>query len=240
MNNRNHNLTTVGAVEPATKTIPANYYPCLREGITSSVSIPCNTWDSMEWKVASEKEGVSTLIMIVAFHKGDKIDARMSFMYNIHTGKVISKTYQGCAGFDTDNAFNLHSMQSEREKQRNAKFAIENLIRYFRDINAEEYKKAMDEREVRSTVKCYDTKSADQGDKASSSVKKTSTKKADKVYDPSAKKAPIYIGDGISEKRQYTFHTQKWERHGHYRRYPSGKVVYIKPTTVYRKKAVQA
>lgn len=235
----NTTITTVGAVDNSKigKT-PANYHPCLREGRTNSVHIPSHMWDSMEWCMKSNGHNPNAVFVIIALRKDHKLDARISVLYNIHTGKIITESYQSNQTFDESSMFDLSTMAVERKKQRLACFAAQNLIKYFRDINAKEYEKAKAEREIRSAMPVvFEGVAAEQNDKSAKNKKRN--QKTTKVYDPSSQKAPVYIN---SQKSDATRHyvVQTWERHGHYRHYANGKIVYIKPMTVHRRKAIVA
>ena len=235
--NNNTTLTTVGAVtKTASCKTPANYYPCLREGKTSSVHIPAKMWDSMDWYMKSNGHNPNAVFIIVALRKEGNLDARISVLYDINTGRIITQCYQSNHSFDESSVFDLDTMVVEKRKQKLAGFAAQNLIKYFRDINALEYEKAKEERELRGFVDVADGVAAEFNDKTATS-KKPRSKKTNKVYDPSSHKAPIYTdGKKSTSTRQYT--VEKWERHGHYRHYANGKIVYIKPVTVYRRKEI--
>ena len=236
-NNTKENLTTVGAVNKVTCKAPANYYPCLSSGKTTSVHIPSGMWDSMEWQIKSNGYNPTSVFMIIALRKNSALDARISVVYNVNTGHINSVCYQGNQSFDESSMFDLDTLKFEKRKQKLAGYAAQNLIQYFRDINAMEYAKALEEREMRNFVATANGVAAEQHDKK---AKKTTarTPATEKVYDPNADKSVAYVGTNKKSRAPYQFVVETWERHGHYRHYANGRIVYIKPTIMHRRKKV--
>lgn len=210
-----------------------NYFPYLMTGYSLCVPLPrrkqpCNTWTSIAWSVITVLPD-KTVMMMAAFYEGDKVTGRAAVLYDSTTGEIQRYTYQSITGFSNETPFNFSEINKEWLLVGEAKDYIRNLISYFKEINDLEYEKALMEREIRNSMGF----AADQFDK-DRSAKKESYQYVEPDCDPTSPKAPVYVGPK-TKRDPYNLVTKSWGKKGHYRHYKNGKVVYIQPTTVYRK-----
>ena len=218
-------------VRPNPNTDTRNFYPSVLQGIsrfvpTPKIQNPINRWSQIGWQVIKEHAEFCTISMMAIFFDNKEIVARASFLYDFNNGKLLKYTYQDANGFDTANPF-LFDFKKHNALIGEGKLYVINLINYFKEINNIEYEKAKKERFVRV---CQGM-AADQFDKT---PRKTQQHKVSS-YDISGEKAVIYEGTH-SARRPAHYTVETWERRGHYRKGKNGKMIYIKPVVLHRRK----
>lgn len=225
------NITNINNIRPNSHTNTSNFYPCILNGVsrfvpTPKVKNPINTWSQIGWQLIKEHTAYGTISMMAIFFSNEKIVARASFLYNYNTGRLLKHTYQDAVSFDIADPFSFN-IRRQNNLIGESKLYVINLIKYFKSLNDIEYEKAKQER----TVRVCQGMAADQFDKKPYKPRTY----IEPSYDVSTPKATVYEGNH-STRRPAHYTVETWERRGHYRKGKDGKMIYIKPVILHRRK----